>query len=235
MDRQTVTERDLRLLKRLLDPDRPTEPGEEIAQSLLEDLAELVPCEDVTLEVMDHRRRYARLQGTAEEEVEAPELVELFWDGFWDCLACSYPQRTGRTDVARASDFAVSTSEYLTAVGVLHDMCVPLPVPDRFDHRLVLFRMTGSDFTERDVLLMTLLQPHVTEMHAHQLRRQQGTPELTPRQWEILRLVAAGCSNRQIGRALGLTERTVGKHLENVYLRLGTQSRTEAIAAAGVR
>jgi Bacterial regulatory proteins, luxR family len=37
---------------------------------------------------------------------------------------------------------------------------------------------------------------------------------LTPRHWELLRLVAAGHTNAQIGRRLGVTERTVRKHLE---------------------
>ena len=235
MDRQTVTERDLRLLRRIVDPERPCEPGVDIAQSLLEDVAALVGCEEVTLQVMDYPSRYLRLQSTFDEDDEDPELQKSFWRGFWECLACSYPQRTGRTDVARASDFGGNTSEYLSTVGVCSEMVVPLPLPDRFDHRLLLFRTTGPDFTERDLLLMTLLRPHVTEMHARQLRRQRGTPDLTPRQWEILRLVAAGCTNRQVGRALGLTERTVGKHLENIYLRLGAQSRTEALAAAGVQ
>jgi DNA-binding CsgD family transcriptional regulator len=234
MDQQTVTERDLGLLRRLLAPDGPTGPADDIAQSLLEDVAELIPCADVTMQVMDHPNRYSRTQSTCEGE-DDPELDRLFWQGFWDCLACSYPQRTGRTDVTRSSDFEVNTSEYLAEVGMRHELVVPLPLPDRYDHRLVLFRDSGPDFTERDLLLMTLLQPHVTEMHARQLRRQRGTPDLTPRQWEILRLVAAGCTNRQVARALGLTERTVGKHLENIYVRLGTQSRTEAIAAAGVQ
>lgn len=125
--------------------------------------------------------------------------------------------------MTRTSDFGANASEYLSAVGAPHEMLVPLPLPDRLDHRLLLWREIGPDFTERDLLLMTLLRPHVTEMHARQLRRQRGTPELTPRQREILRLVAAGCTNRQVGRALGLTERTVGKHLENVYLRLGAR------------
>lgn len=234
MERQTVTEREIRLLKRILDTDRPCGREQDVAPSLLEDIAELIGCDDVTLQVMDYPRRYVRVQSAYDEEDDDPELEELFWQGFWDCLACSYPQRTGSTDVTRASDFDANASEYLSAVGAPHEMLVPLPLPDRLDHRLLLWRDIGPDFTERDLLLMTLLRPHVTEMHARQLRRQRGTPELTPRQREILRLVAAGCTNRQVGRALGLTERTVGKHLENVYLRLGAQSRTEAIAAAGV-
>jgi DNA-binding NarL/FixJ family response regulator len=115
---------------------------------------------------------------------------------------------------------------------VRHEMLVPLPVVASDDHRLLLFRFDGSDFTERDLLLLTLLRPHITELHARQLQRQRGARDLTPRQWEVVRLVAAGSTNRGIARALGLTEGTVAKHLENIYVRLGAASRTEAVAAA---
>jgi DNA-binding NarL/FixJ family response regulator len=56
------------------------------------------------------------------------------------------------------------------------------------------------------------------------------SPRLTPRQWEVVHRVATGASNTQIARDLGLSEATVRKHLENVFVRLGVQSRTEAVA-----
>lgn len=58
------------------------------------------------------------------------------------------------------------------------------------------------------------------------------TATLTGRQREILRFVARGLTNREIGRALGIREGTVRKHLEHSYLRLGVLSRTGAVAAA---
>ena len=58
------------------------------------------------------------------------------------------------------------------------------------------------------------------------------TPELTPRHWELLRLVAAGHTNSQIARRLGLSEATVRKHLENIYGRLQVSSRTAAVTRA---
>lgn len=55
---------------------------------------------------------------------------------------------------------------------------------------------------------------------------------LTPRELEVLAHVAAGASNRRIGRALSITEKTVGRHLSNIYLKLEVGSRTEAAAWA---
>jgi DNA-binding CsgD family transcriptional regulator len=236
MERAGVTTGDLDLLRRLIDPDRPFAAQDGLPRSLLEDVAELVGCDEVTLQVMDHHSRHISTQSTElDGEDDDPELRALFWRDFWDSLACSYPQRTGAVDVTRLSDFRDGQdprTEYLREVRVKHEMLVPLPVIAADDHRLLLFRQDGADFTERDLLLLTLLRPHITELHARQLQRQRGVRDLTPRQWEVVRLVAAGSTNRGIARALGLTERTVAKHLENIYVRLGAASRTEAVAAA---
>lgn len=55
---------------------------------------------------------------------------------------------------------------------------------------------------------------------------------LTPRELEVLSLVAAGNSNRQIGQLLMLSEATVKSHLVHIYDKLGVRSRTSAVAAA---
>jgi DNA-binding CsgD family transcriptional regulator len=55
---------------------------------------------------------------------------------------------------------------------------------------------------------------------------------LTPRELEVLRLVAAGDTNKAIAAALVLSERTVDRHVSNILAKLGTSSRTEATAYA---
>ncbi|MFI9809377.1 LuxR C-terminal-related transcriptional regulator [Streptomyces sp. NPDC052301] len=52
---------------------------------------------------------------------------------------------------------------------------------------------------------------------------------LTPREAEIMRLVARALSNRQIGRRLEITEDTVKRHLYNVFKKLDVGSRLEAV------
>jgi DNA-binding NarL/FixJ family response regulator len=67
--------------------------------------------------------------------------------------------------------------------------------------------------------------------HAFAPRRTTETAKrdgLTPRELEILRLVAAGASNGRIARTLWVAEQTVKYHLSNIYRKLGVANRTQA-------
>ena len=69
------------------------------------------------------------------------------------------------------------------------------------------------------------------EMNAR-LSRSQSISELTPREQEVLALVAAGKSNQEIALALQISESTVEKHLSSVYTKLDVGSRVEAAVLA---
>ena len=53
---------------------------------------------------------------------------------------------------------------------------------------------------------------------------------LTPRELEVLRLVAAGKSNREIASQLVVSEHTVARHVQNIFVKLRVSSRTAAAA-----
>ena len=55
---------------------------------------------------------------------------------------------------------------------------------------------------------------------------------LTARELEVLRLVAAGKSNREIAAELVISEHTVARHVQNIFAKLGVSSRTAATAYA---
>ncbi|MRX42445.1 response regulator [Agromyces kandeliae] len=59
-----------------------------------------------------------------------------------------------------------------------------------------------------------------------------GDQRLTVREAEVLALVAAGRTNREIGQALFLSEATVKSHLVHIFTKLGVGSRTAAVARA---
>jgi DNA-binding NarL/FixJ family response regulator len=64
-----------------------------------------------------------------------------------------------------------------------------------------------------------------------QMDSTKGT-ELTDREVEVLRLVVAGKTNQEIGFALGISPRTVEKHVDSLYTKLGVSSRVEAAVSA---
>ena len=65
---------------------------------------------------------------------------------------------------------------------------------------------------------------------------QQAPPhvpgKLTPRECEVLRLVAKGMSDRAIAEQLVLSEHTVHRHVANILAKLGCTSRSAAVADA---
>jgi Response regulator containing a CheY-like receiver domain and an HTH DNA-binding domain len=56
--------------------------------------------------------------------------------------------------------------------------------------------------------------------------------QLTSREREVLQLMAEGKSNRQIGEALFISEKTVKNHVSNIFQKLGVDDRTQAVVLA---
>ena len=65
-----------------------------------------------------------------------------------------------------------------------------------------------------------------------QLKTADATPNLTPRQLEILSYVAKGLNNREIAPLIGIGPDCVKAHLKTAFARLGATSRSEAVAIA---
>jgi DNA-binding NarL/FixJ family response regulator len=62
-----------------------------------------------------------------------------------------------------------------------------------------------------------------------------GSDLLSPREFEVVSLVAEARTNREIARKLYISEATVKRHLANVYNKLGASSRMEAVQLAVAR
>jgi DNA-binding NarL/FixJ family response regulator len=90
----------------------------------------------------------------------------------------------------------------------------------------------GPDFSERDRAVLTLLRPHLHQAYLATERRRHPVLRLTPWQADLLHLVAAGHTNAQIARRLGISEGTVRTHLGNIYTQLNVASRTAAVTRA---
>jgi DNA-binding CsgD family transcriptional regulator len=245
-----ASDRDLRALAAIASQDRPDLPdGEGLPPSLLADLMGQIRCDGISLERHDSGRQetgFMQLIPVVHSCV-APDLQPVHWQHYWDCPHNSYPDRTGDLhSITKITDFYSARQWHSTAMytdvyrpqDVEHDLqlCLPDPVglnagPGR-TVRLFFFRGSGPDFTERDRAVLTLLRPHLHQSYLDAERRRRPVPRLTPRHWELLHLLAAGYTNTQIARRLGVTEGTVRSHLENIYERLNVSSRTAAVTRA---
>jgi DNA-binding NarL/FixJ family response regulator len=83
----------------------------------------------------------------------------------------------------------------------------------------------------------TVFQPAVTERllragSALHIETQTPREELTVREAEVVGLMAAGCSNREIADALGTAEGTVKNHVSSILAKFGVRDRTRAVLKA---
>ena len=119
------------------------------------------------------------------------------------------------------------SQEAMRPAGVRHEIGLELSHPSDAMSVVVLSRTGGPDFDDRDHLVLALVRPHVDA--AVRRLRAPDVP-LTPRQRCVLRLVRDGLTNAQIAARTGMSEATVGKHLEHVYTRTGARNRAQAVA-----
>ncbi|GAA3554841.1 response regulator transcription factor [Amycolatopsis ultiminotia] len=78
----------------------------------------------------------------------------------------------------------------------------------------------------------TVLAPSVAGKLVHRMRNPEPVSPLSTREVEVLRLVAKGHTNADIGRALHIGEATVKTHLLRVFSKLGVSDRTAAVTTA---
>jgi DNA-binding CsgD family transcriptional regulator len=238
--------RDLRTLAGIVSANRDDLTAEGVAPSLLCDLLGLVRCEYLFFGGFDTSGQLMWFGQFEPAESGAGEDMAAFWKHYWGS-ACSYPDRSGDLRyVHKITDF--SSARQFHSTGMYHDFCRPsgiehelqmclparpgwTPGPGR-TIRLVFVRGPGPDFTERDRDLLTVLRPHLHQAFVDAERRRHPAPHLTARHWDLLHLLAAGHTNAQIARRLGITEGTVRTHLEHIYRQLQVSSRTAAVTRA---
>jgi DNA-binding CsgD family transcriptional regulator len=246
-----ASERDLRTLAGIVSADRADLPVAGLPVSLLADLMGQIRCDALSLDGWDSGQQVVWFSQEIPPVMPASgyeALDQAYWEHYWDCQPCSYPTRTGDLrGVVKVSDFYSvrqwhSTGMYCDRARPLGEehylmLCLPNALPRTAGPgryvRLVFIRGPGGpDFSERDRALLTLLRPHLDQAYLDAERRRHPVPQLTPRQKDLLHLLAAGHTNAQIARRLGLSEGTVRTHLENIYGRLQVSSRTAAVTRA---
>jgi DNA-binding CsgD family transcriptional regulator len=122
--------------------------------------------------------------------------------------------------------------DYYRRIGIDHVVAVPVVASPDLVMSYVLNRK-GGDFSDAECALLDALRPALANLYrfavmATPLEPVKQDSRLTPREEEILRWVAAGKTDGQIAAIVGTSVRTVQKHLENAYVKLGVENRTAA-------
>ena len=134
-------------------------------------------------------------------------------------------------------------NEYYRPIRIEHAMAVPIHVQGDELVSFVLNR-SGRDFSERDRACVESIRPHLGNLFRLERRIQLaraawGVPpaanardleELTAREREVIGWLASGKTDRDIADILGIGRRTVHKHLQRIYEKLGVETRTAAVA-----
>ena len=132
-------------------------------------------------------------------------------------------------------------NDYYRRVGLRHAMALPLRVNDG---QLVsfVFNRGGADFTARELALLDSVRRPLAALFARAAAADHCAPvldpevlarhALTPRESEVLQWVSAGKTDRDVAALLGCSPRTVHKHLQRIYTKLGVETRTAAVMRA---
>ncbi|WP_261565116.1 LuxR C-terminal-related transcriptional regulator [Frankia gtarii] len=132
-----------------------------------------------------------------------------------------------------------------------HDQLLNIVTVGRRQGTLLVFNRSRRGFSGRARELLDLVSPLVCQAIAHRERLTRLTcalrdaqrhvsaadraagrlAGLTPREREVVARLVDGIGDREIARALGISPRTVHKHLEQIYRKLGLQSRAAVVAA----
>jgi DNA-binding CsgD family transcriptional regulator len=154
--------------------------------------------------------------------------------------------------VHRISDSMSSTAfqrtplyaDYYRRIGIDHVLALPV---HRSQGWLVswVFNRSGRDFSDREAALLDQVRAPLARLFEQTdwmpriaVAPDDGPPRvlalsplapLTPREREVLQWVAAGKTDRDIAAIVGISARTVHKHLQHVYAKLGVETRTAAV------
>jgi len=219
------------------------DPGPIVPWSLLEDLAELIPADEVAIADLDLVERAREVQQTliaphgvrdVSRDVDEADVAQVFWRHYGRFWTGSPSSRSGQ--VRRWSDPYSERElrrqplycELFRPVGVKHFLSVGFPTTAGHERNLMFFRSDGSDFSDREKQILQLLRPHLVEIHATAARQRLGV--LTPREWQVLELVAEGHSNADIAALLFMSVSTVRKHMEHIFDHAGVRNRSAAVA-----
>ena len=213
-----------------------------------------LPGAPVRLRLAERNRPGAGRCGGSHEASGEPEKFELWARYAHENPLLQYYQRTQNGLAVRFSDFVTVDElhalklyqEVYGPMGVEHELAFTLPGGTGQILAIALSR-GDRDYSDEERDFANAGRPFMIQAYlnaiAFQASRADSSSELRtpllealigaglmPREAEPLRLVALGRSNHDVARTLGISDRTVGKHLERAFRKLGVADRSSAAA-----
>lgn len=238
-------QRATRLLDTLADIEEPAESSELILPAL----AGLVGCDVVTYNEINPAQGQAYYTDYPNGWLN-PELTTVFAAHVHEHPLVNHIVGTGDSTPVKMSDFVGRQrfhqlglySEFFRPIGIEHQIGFALPAPPGQLIAYAINRGQG-DFTEDDRGLLAVVAEPISRAVRRAGRRHRARAALetaapatdtvlTDREFAVLELAAKGRTNSGIARALGVSPRTIAKHLEHVYRKLGVTSRAAAVYQA---
>jgi len=220
--------------------------GASFAHEGVINLRGLVASELTTLSVCDldsgHRSVVSDRPGAI-----SPRQIEVFDRYFYEHPLVRDHGRNPRAvtrridDLVPASEFERTPlfNDYYRPIRIDHAMAMPIHV----DRKLLVsfvFNRSKCGFSDRDRACLEVIRPHLGHLyrltraledarHAPAPDRTASDLPLTEREREVLHWLAGGKTDRDIAEILGISPRTVHKHLQRIYEKLGVETRTAAV------
>jgi len=213
---------------------------------------ELVPCESASYNEV--KPGVGAIVVSDPDEGLTEQSVEVFGRLAGENPLVAHYARSGDGQPVRFSDFISRRrlhaltlyDELYASLGVEHQIAFVLPSPPGEIVGIALNRQR-FDFSREEAAMLELLRRPLRACYQRLVERERligllsGLEDdeltthasalgLSERQIEIMRGVAGGASSAQVGISLGISRRTVEKHLQNIYSQLDVTSRTQAIA-----
>ncbi|TME55517.1 MAG: helix-turn-helix transcriptional regulator [Chloroflexi bacterium] len=225
---------------------------EAFPRSALVGLSRLIESEILTYNEIDPRRQRAHMIEEPAGFINASQVATFEHYAHQHPLIAHYA-RTRESQPRKISDFLSLSefqglglhNEFFRPLSINYQMAVTIPSAPQLVIGIALNR-SRRDFSERDRSILETIRPHLAQAYRNAAERTtlgeradaaeralRSSPaaalaSLTRREHDVLVLVADGKTNRQIAERLTLSPRTVQKHLEHLYDKLGVRSRTAA-------
>ena len=220
--------------------------GASFAREGVSHLAALVASELTTLSVCDLDSGHRSVVSDRPGAISRRE-IEVFDHYFFEHPLVRDHGRNPHAVTRRIDDLVPPTefertplfNDYYRSIRIDHAMAVPIHV----DRKLLVsfvFNRSKNAFSDRDRACLELIRPLLGHLYrltrALEQARRAPAPDhcapdlpLTEREREVVHWLAGGKTDRDIGEILAISPRTVHKHLQRIYEKLGVETRTAAV------